>query len=206
MTDPSRRPMHPDEVPVDEAMVRCLLRTQMPALAELPLAIVEPWGTDNAIWRLGEDLVVRLPRIGWARHQPVRDATWLPRLAPHIRVTIPEPVAVGEPGEGYPFPWARAAVPRRSTRRAPPSPITCTPIRESWRARGPNSRCSAWAAPAGTAPTLQASGEHSAGSSTVPGVVSVCSMIIHSSRSGSYRFCTPKCSTLANRLWSSAST
>lgn len=106
MTDPNRRPMHPDEVPVDEALVRRLLRTQMPALADLPLAIVEPWGTDNAIWRLGEDLVVRLPRIGWARHQPVRDATWLPRLAPHLPVTIPEPVAVGEPGEGYPFPWA----------------------------------------------------------------------------------------------------
>lgn len=98
--------MHADEVPVGEELVRRLLADQMPDLAELPLTIVEPWGTDNAIWRLGDELVVRLPRIGWARGQVLRDATWLPRLAPHLGVAIPEPVVVGEPGEGYPFPWA----------------------------------------------------------------------------------------------------
>jgi aminoglycoside phosphotransferase (APT) family kinase protein len=54
--------MHDDEIDVDEALVRRLLVTQMPHLADRPLAIVEPWGTDNAIWRLGADLVVRLPR------------------------------------------------------------------------------------------------------------------------------------------------
>lgn len=98
--------MHHDEVPVDETLVRRLLAAQLPDWAELPLTIVEPWGTDNAIWRLGDDLVVRLPRIGWARGQVLRDATWLPRLAPHLEVPIPEPVAVGEPGEDYPYPWA----------------------------------------------------------------------------------------------------
>lgn len=98
--------MHADEIPVDEAVVRRLLAAQMPHYADLALTVVEPWGTDNAIWRLGDDLVVRLPRIGWARGQVRRDATWLPRLAPHLGVAIPEPVAVGEPGEGYPYPWA----------------------------------------------------------------------------------------------------
>ena len=98
--------MHDDEVPVDEALVRRLLATQMPELAGGPLRLVEPWGTDNAIWRLGDDLAVRLPRIRWAVGQIGREATWLPRLAPHLPVTIPAPVAVGEPGEGYPYRWA----------------------------------------------------------------------------------------------------
>lgn len=98
--------MHDDEVEVDDALVRGLLASQMPALADLPLVVVEPWGTDNAIWRLGTDLVVRLPRIHWAAGQVELEAHWLPRLAPHLPVAIPEPVAIGEPGNDYPYRWA----------------------------------------------------------------------------------------------------
>ena len=98
--------MHADEVEVDDALVRRLLAAQMPELADRPLAVVEPWGTDNGIWRLGDDLVVRLPRIRWATGQIGREATWLPRLAAHLPVAVPEPVAVGEPGHGYPYRWA----------------------------------------------------------------------------------------------------
>lgn len=98
--------MHADEVDVDEDLVRQLLRSQMPDLADASLALVDPWGTDNAIWRLGDDLVVRLPRIRWASGQADREATWLPRLAPHLPVEIPTPVAVGDPGHGYPYRWA----------------------------------------------------------------------------------------------------
>jgi len=98
--------MHAEEVEVDERLVRRLLADQMPDLADRPLTLVEPWGTDNAIWRLGDDLVVRLPRIHWAAGQVEREAVWLPRLAPHLSVAVPEPVAVGEPGHGYPYRWA----------------------------------------------------------------------------------------------------
>lgn len=98
--------MHPDEVGVDAELVGRLLASQMPSIAGQPLEIVEPWGTDNAIWRLGEHLVVRLPRIGWAAAQVRRDAMWLPRLAPHLPVAVPEPVAIGAPGCGYPYEWA----------------------------------------------------------------------------------------------------
>jgi len=94
--------MHDDEIDVGDALVRHLLATQMPDLADLPLIVVEPWGTDNAIWRVGSDLVVRLPRIHWAAGQPEREAMWLPRLAPHLPIAVPEPVAVGEPGREYP--------------------------------------------------------------------------------------------------------
>ena len=101
--------MHDDEVDVSAELVRALLAEQFPELgaeADWALTIVEPWGTDNAIWRLGDDLVVRLPRMAWAVDQVERDAAWLPRLAPHLPVAVPEPVAVGRPGCGYPYPWA----------------------------------------------------------------------------------------------------
>ncbi len=98
--------MHADEVDVDSSLVRRLLAAQMPDLADRPLTVVEPWGTDNAIWRLGDDLVLRLPRIHWAATQPDLEARVLPRLSPHLPVAVPEPVAVGEPGEGYPYRWA----------------------------------------------------------------------------------------------------
>jgi aminoglycoside phosphotransferase (APT) family kinase protein len=98
--------MHENEVDVNEDLVRRLLADQMPHLAQLQLSVVEPWGTDNAIWRLGDGLSVRLPRIDWAAGQVAREAEWLPRLAPHLPVELPAPVAIGEPAHGYPFQWA----------------------------------------------------------------------------------------------------
>ena len=98
--------MHDDEIDVDVGLVRRLLETQLPQWAELELARVEPSGTDNAIFRLGDAMSVRLPRIGWAAGQPELEHAWLPRLAPHLPLPVPEPLALGEPGEGYPYPWA----------------------------------------------------------------------------------------------------
>jgi aminoglycoside phosphotransferase (APT) family kinase protein len=98
--------MHDEEVEVNEALVRRLLAAQLPDLVDRSLTIVEPWGTDNAIWRLGDDLVVRLPRIHWAQGQVDKEATWLPVLAPLLPIDVPEPVAIGRPGLGYPFTWA----------------------------------------------------------------------------------------------------
>ncbi len=98
--------MHDDELAVDEELVGSLLRAQMPTLADLPLTRVEPWGTDNAIWRLGDDLVLRLPRVERAAAQVDLEREWLPRLAPFLPVTVPSPVAVGEPQDAYPCRWA----------------------------------------------------------------------------------------------------
>jgi len=98
--------MHDHEVDIDVDLVRKLLTEQMPAWAKLSLSIVEPWGTDNAIWRLGDELVVRLPRIGSAERQVSWEDEWLPQIRPHLDVTVPTPMAVGEPGCGYPYKWA----------------------------------------------------------------------------------------------------
>ena len=99
-------PMHDEEIPVDHDLVHRLVDSQFPHLADRSLRRLEPWGTDNAIFRLGDDLVVRLPRIHWATDQVDKEATWLPRLAPHLTVGVPEPVAIGEPDHGYPHRWA----------------------------------------------------------------------------------------------------
>ena len=98
--------MHVNEVPIDVSLVRGLVSSQFPEFSDRSIEIVEPWGTDNAIFRIGEDHVVRLPRIGWAANQVEFEATWLPRFAPHLGIAIPEPVAVGEATEEYPFAWA----------------------------------------------------------------------------------------------------
>ena len=98
--------MHDDEIEIYELLVRGLVAAQLPTLSDRQLTRVEPWGTDNAIWRLGEDLVLRLPRVSWATSQVQHEALWLPRLAPHLPISIPTPVAIGQPGPGYPFLWS----------------------------------------------------------------------------------------------------
>ena len=97
--------MHDEEVDVDGALVRRLLSAQAPDLAHLPLHRVEAWGTDHAIFRLGDELSVRVPKIGWAARQGPKEARWLGVLAPHLPVEVPVPVFVGEPGSGYPYHW-----------------------------------------------------------------------------------------------------
>jgi aminoglycoside phosphotransferase (APT) family kinase protein len=98
--------MHKDEVLTDVALVRRLLATQFPQWAELPIAPVASAGTDNALYRLGDDLCARLPRIHWAVGQAPKELRWLPQLVPHLPVAIPSPVVLGTPGEGYPWSWA----------------------------------------------------------------------------------------------------
>jgi aminoglycoside phosphotransferase (APT) family kinase protein len=98
--------MHDGEIATDVSLVDELVRTQFPRWHGLPITQVRHGGTDHAIYRLGDDLAVRLPRIAWAGAQPERDAATLPRLAPHLPVAVPETLAVGEPDLGYPHRWS----------------------------------------------------------------------------------------------------
>jgi aminoglycoside phosphotransferase (APT) family kinase protein len=91
---------------IDRVLVKRLVVTQFPQWAELPLRLVEPGGSDHVIHRLGEDLAVRLPRHAGAVSQAEKEYRWLPQLAPHLPLAIPQPVAVGRPDIGYPWPWA----------------------------------------------------------------------------------------------------
>lgn len=98
--------MHAEELEIDAALVHRLLAEQFPQWAELPIERVEPAGTDNAIFRLGADMAVRLPRIDWANDEAAKAHRWLPGLAPLLPLAVPVPLVLGAPGEGYPWAWS----------------------------------------------------------------------------------------------------
>jgi len=98
--------MHAGEVDTDASLVRRLLSAQFPQWADLPIERVRSSGTDNALYRLGDDMVVRLPRIHWAIGNVGKEHRWLPRLAPLLPLAIPVPLAMGMPAEGYPWHWS----------------------------------------------------------------------------------------------------
>jgi aminoglycoside phosphotransferase (APT) family kinase protein len=97
--------MHADELEIGDALVRRLLAAQFPAWADLPLRRVEPDGTVNAIFRLGDELAVRLPRRDGPTVPGSKELDWLPKLAPLLPVEVPVPLAQGSPGDDYPWFW-----------------------------------------------------------------------------------------------------
>ena len=97
--------LHQDQLDTSVELVRRLLADQFPEWSDLPVAEVAAHGTDHHLYRLGDDLVARLPIIAWAADQARSDATWLPRLAPYLPTVVPAPLALGAPGAGYPWPW-----------------------------------------------------------------------------------------------------
>ncbi|MBA2384253.1 MAG: aminoglycoside phosphotransferase family protein [Actinobacteria bacterium] len=98
--------MHRDEIDTDVTLVRRLLAGQLPHWADLAIVPVVSYGTDHDIYRLGDHLAARLPRIGWATGQAAREAEWLPKLAPHLPLAVPVQLAIGRPAQGYPFEWS----------------------------------------------------------------------------------------------------
>jgi aminoglycoside phosphotransferase (APT) family kinase protein len=98
-------PLHENEIPIDEAVVGSLLRAQRPDLASLALRPAGA-GTENLMFRLGDDLLVRLPRTAGKAAPLLKERAWLPRLAPLLTCRIPEPVHAGTPGAGFPAPWS----------------------------------------------------------------------------------------------------
>jgi aminoglycoside phosphotransferase (APT) family kinase protein len=98
--------MHTDEIETDIALVRRLLAGQFPQWSDLAINPVVSYGTDHDIYRLGDHLAARLPRIGWATDQAAKEAKWLPKLAPQLPLAVPLQLAMGHPAEGYPFAWS----------------------------------------------------------------------------------------------------
>ena len=98
--------MHEEEVETDVDLVRGLLASQHPQWADLPITRVPSAGTDNAMYRLGDDLAVRLPRIHWSVESVAKEQHWLPVLAPRLPLAVPIPIAKGVPEEVFPYPWS----------------------------------------------------------------------------------------------------
>jgi aminoglycoside phosphotransferase (APT) family kinase protein len=97
--------MHDEEVDIDADVVRRLVAAQFPRLAGLGVREVPSTGTVNAIYRLGDQLCARLPRLPRYVRSLEREWRWLPALAPGLTLRVPEPVALGQPADEYPFTW-----------------------------------------------------------------------------------------------------
>ncbi|MCZ7436580.1 aminoglycoside phosphotransferase family protein [Micromonospora sp. WMMC241] len=97
--------LHQDEVPVDESVVRSLLTEQCPRWAALPIRPAGA-GTDNTMYRLGDDLLVRLPRTAEKADSLRKEQRWLPRLAERLSYPVPEPLHAGVPSAAFGLPWS----------------------------------------------------------------------------------------------------
>ena len=91
---------------ITPALVTRLLTAQFPRWAHLPVTPVELDGWDNTTFRVGTELSVRLPSADGYIPQVEKEQRWLPILAPQLPLAIPEPVANGAPGCGFPRPWS----------------------------------------------------------------------------------------------------
>jgi aminoglycoside phosphotransferase (APT) family kinase protein len=98
--------MHAGEVHIDAALVERLIAEQFPRWADLPIRAVRSTGTVNAIYRLGGHLCARLPRVEEWTQDLEKEWRWLPKLAPHLSLRVPEPIGKGHPTSSYPFSWA----------------------------------------------------------------------------------------------------
>ena len=97
--------MHADEHAINTVLVRRLLRRRYPRWADLPITPLASGGTVNAVYRLGDDLTVRLPRTAGGAADIAKEHRVLRRLG-GLPVAVPVVAALGEPAEGYPWPWA----------------------------------------------------------------------------------------------------
>lgn len=98
--------MHANETRIGGSLVRRLLAEQFPRWARLPLRRVRSAGTVNALYRLGDDMAVRLPRVADGADDAVKEHTWLPRLAPLLPFPVPEILGLGTPAADYPWHWS----------------------------------------------------------------------------------------------------
>jgi aminoglycoside phosphotransferase (APT) family kinase protein len=102
---------HDDEIPMDEARVRGLLRDQFPEWADLPLKEWDEHGTDHTLFRLGDDMVVRMPIRPFngsplEKQQVGREARWIPFIAPQLPLELPAQLGLGQPTDDYPWHWS----------------------------------------------------------------------------------------------------
>jgi aminoglycoside phosphotransferase (APT) family kinase protein len=91
---------------ITPSLVKSLIAEQFPQWADLPVTEVLPNGWDNRTFRLGDEMSVRLPSAERYIHQVQKEHDWLPKLAPHVSLPITTPIAIGEPGQGFPWQWA----------------------------------------------------------------------------------------------------
>ena len=91
---------------INETLVQQLVTNQFPQWKDLPIQPVEPQGWDNRTFRLGDQMLVRLPSAEEYIRQVKKEQEWLPLIAPHLPLPIPEPIAMGKPSKDFPWNWS----------------------------------------------------------------------------------------------------
>jgi aminoglycoside phosphotransferase (APT) family kinase protein len=91
---------------IDECLVRQLIQTQFPKWQHLTISKILPGGWDNRTFRLGDEMLVRMPSAAKYALQVEKEQAWLPTLKPHLPLPIPAPIAMGKPDHGYSWPWS----------------------------------------------------------------------------------------------------
>lgn len=92
------------EIKITADLVRNLLREQHPDLAGLAIReVAGGWG--NQMWRLGDEMAVRMQRMDPTPELQLKERRWLPVLAPRLPLPVPVPVRSGEPSERFPRHW-----------------------------------------------------------------------------------------------------
>ncbi|MFI1681256.1 aminoglycoside phosphotransferase family protein [Streptomyces sp. NPDC020607] len=118
--------MKAPEIEITEPVLRTLLREQHPDLADLEIRRAAR-GWDNELWRLGDDLALRMPRTERAPGLLRKEYRWLPAMAPGLPLPAPTPLRLGVPSARFPEPWTVAAW-------VPGTPADRTPVSRGGRA------------------------------------------------------------------------
>lgn len=91
---------------ITETLVRELIAKQFPQWSHLSIQAVKNSGWDNRTFHLGTEMLIRMPSSAEYAGQVEKEQTWLPKLASHLPLPIPAPLAMGKPNELYPWKWS----------------------------------------------------------------------------------------------------
>ena len=98
--------MHEDEIEVNEEIVKALIAEQFPSYKDLPVKRIHTKGTVNAIFKLGDELCVRMPILDWANDALHVEYRVLPIISKNVSLSVPEVIEKGKPNNSFPFDWA----------------------------------------------------------------------------------------------------
>jgi aminoglycoside phosphotransferase (APT) family kinase protein len=115
--------LHADELPIDLVLVRHLVARAFPQYANLELRTTNDSGSSNALFRLGTNMLVRLPRQPGGGASIDKEASWLPFVSRRVTVDVPAVIHLGEPDLDYPERWAITTW-LHGTRPSPPRSIS----------------------------------------------------------------------------------
>lgn len=101
--------MHKNKLIIDQDLISALLKNQCPQWCNLSTSPIKSSGTDNTLFRLGTEYIIRLPRIEWEpgsiNNNINKEYEWLPKIARFLKIPISEPIFKGNPDQSYPWPW-----------------------------------------------------------------------------------------------------